>query len=31
VIDAEIADTDEVSARGEAAWRVQQQLIALGL
>jgi hypothetical protein len=30
VIDAEIADTDEVSARGEAAWRVQQ-LIAIGL
>jgi hypothetical protein len=27
-IDAEIADADEVSARAEAAWRVQQQLIA---
>ena len=27
-IDAEIADADEASARAEAAWRVQQQLIA---
>ena len=27
-IDAEIAEADEVSARAEAAWRVQQQLIA---
>ena len=27
-IDAEIADADEASARAEAAWHVQQQLIA---
>jgi hypothetical protein len=27
-IDTEIADADEASARAEAAWRVQQQLIA---
>jgi hypothetical protein len=27
-IDAEISDADEASARAEAAWRVQQQLIA---
>ena len=27
-IDAEIAEADEASARAEAAWRVQQQLIA---
>src|SRR6266852_1428161 len=27
-IDAEIAEAEEVSARAEAAWRVQQQLIA---
>jgi hypothetical protein len=27
-IDAEIADADEASARAEAAWRVQQRLIA---
>ncbi len=27
-IDAEIADADEASARAEAAWRIQQQLIA---
>lgn len=27
-IDAEIADADEASAHAEAAWRVQQQLIA---
>ena len=27
-IDAEITDADEASARAEAAWRVQQQLIA---
>jgi sarcosine oxidase gamma subunit len=27
-IDAEIADADQASARAEAAWRVQQQLIA---
>ena len=27
-IDAEVADADEASARAEAAWRVQQQLIA---
>ena len=27
-IDAEIAQADEASARAEAAWRVQQQLIA---
>jgi hypothetical protein len=27
-IDAEIADADEASVRAEAAWRVQQQLIA---
>jgi sarcosine oxidase gamma subunit len=27
-IDAEIADADAASARAEAAWRVQQQLIA---
>src|SRR6266487_3875942 len=27
-IDAEIADADDASARAEAAWRVQQQLIA---
>jgi hypothetical protein len=27
-IDAEIAEADEASARAEAAWRIQQQLIA---
>ena len=27
-IDAEIAEADEASARAEAAWRVQQRLIA---
>jgi hypothetical protein len=27
-IDAEIAEADEASARAEAAWRVQEQLIA---
>jgi hypothetical protein len=27
-IDAEIADADDASASAEAAWRVQQQLIA---
>ena len=27
-IDTEIAEADEASARAEAAWRVQQQLIA---
>jgi hypothetical protein len=27
-IDAEVADADEASAHAEAAWRVQQQLIA---
>jgi hypothetical protein len=27
-VDAEIAEADEASARAEAAWRVQQQLIA---
>jgi hypothetical protein len=27
-IDAEIAEADDASARAEAAWRVQQQLIA---
>jgi|SRR5579875_3682786 hypothetical protein len=27
-IDAEIADADEVSARAEEAWRIQQQLLA---
>jgi hypothetical protein len=27
-IDAEIAEADEAAARAEAAWRVQQQLIA---
>jgi hypothetical protein len=27
-IDAEVAEADEASARAEAAWRVQQQLIA---
>ena len=27
-VDAEIADADEASARAEAAWRIQQQLIA---
>lgn len=27
-IDAEIADADDVSARAEAAWRIQQRLIA---
>jgi hypothetical protein len=27
-IDAEIAEADDASARAEAAWRVQQRLIA---
>jgi hypothetical protein len=27
-IDAEIADADQASAHAEAAWRVQQQLMA---
>ncbi|MBO0808718.1 MAG: hypothetical protein J2P32_10505, partial [Actinobacteria bacterium] len=27
-VDAEIAEADDTSARAEAAWRVQQQLIA---
>jgi len=27
-IDAEVAEADEASARAEAAWRIQQQLIA---